>query len=193
MSIGKCIIFSAPSGSGKTTLVKYLLGQNELNLIFSISATTRKKRNNEKNKVDYIFLDKDSFKNKIGNEEFLEFEEVYEDVFYGTLKESVRILLNKYNVIFDIDVEGGLKLKNQFNEKALAVFVRPPSIQELQKRLNKRNNDSSESIHTRLSKAKLELSREEFFDKTIVNDDLSDSKKEAYNLVSEFLNKKWDT
>jgi guanylate kinase len=190
MSIGKCIIFSAPSGSGKTTLVKYLLGQNELNLIFSISATTRKKRNNEKNKVDYIFLDKDSFKNKIGNEEFLEFEEVYEDVFYGTLKESVRILLNKYNVIFDIDVEGGLKLKNQFNEKALAVFVRPPSIQELQKRLNKRNNDSSESIHTRLSKAKLELSREEFFDKTIVNDDLSDSKKEAYNLVSEFLNKK---
>ena len=115
MSIGKCIIFSAPSGSGKTTLVKYLLGQNELNLIFSISATTRKKRNNEKNKVDYIFLDKDSFKNKIGNEEFLEFEEVYEDVFYGTLKESVRILLNKYNVIFDIDVEGGLKLKNQFN------------------------------------------------------------------------------
>ena len=190
MSIGKCIIFSAPSGSGKTTLVKYLLGQNELNLIFSISATTRKKRNNEKNKVDYIFLDKDSFKNKIGNEEFLEFEEVYEDVFYGTLKESVRILLNKYNVIFDIDVEGGLKLKNQFNEKALAVFVRPPSIQELQKRLNKRNNDSLESIHTRLSKAKLELSREEFFDKTIVNDDLSDSKKEAYNLVSEFLNKK---
>ena len=190
MSIGKCIIFSAPSGSGKTTLVKYLLGQNELNLIFSISATTRKKRNNEKNKVDYIFLDKDSFKNKIGNEEFLEFEEVYEDVFYGTLKESVRILLNKYNVIFDIDVEGGLKLKNQLNEKALAVFVRPPSIQELQKRLNKRNNDSSESIHTRLSKAKLELSREEFFDKTIVNDDLSDSKKEAYNLVSEFLNKK---
>ncbi|MDA9593905.1 guanylate kinase [Flavobacteriaceae bacterium] len=190
MSIGKCIIFSAPSGSGKTTLVKYLLGQNELNLIFSISATTRKKRNNEKNKVDYIFLDKDSFKNKIGNEEFLEFEEVYEGVFYGTLKESVRTLLNKYNVIFDIDVEGGLKLKNQFNEKALAVFVRPPSIQELQKRLNKRNNDSSESINTRLSKAKLELSREEFFDKTIVNDDLSDSKKEAYNLVSEFLNKK---
>tara|TARA_B100001063_G_C16735520_1_gene541779 strand:+ start:355 stop:927 length:573 start_codon:yes stop_codon:yes gene_type:complete len=190
MSIGKCIIFSAPSGSGKTTLVKYLLGQNELNLIFSISATTRKKRNNEKNKVDYIFLDKDSFKNKIGNEEFLEFEEVYEGVFYGTLKESVRTLLNKYNVIFDIDVEGGLKLKNQFNEKALAVFVRPPSIQELQKRLKKRNNDSSESINTRLSKAKLELSREEFFDKTIVNDDLSDSKKEAYNLVSEFLNKK---
>ena len=118
------------------------------------------------------------------------FEEVYEGVFYGTLKESVRALLNKYNVIFDIDVEGGLKLKNQFNEKALAVFVRPPSIQELQKRLNKRNNDSSESINTRLSKAKLELSREEFFDKTIVNDDLSDSKKEAYNLVSEFLNKK---
>ena len=190
MSIGKCIIFSAPSGSGKTTLVKYLLGQNDLNLIFSISATTRKKRNNEKNKVDYIFLDKDSFKNKIGNEEFLEFEEVYEGIFYGTLKESVRTLLNKYNVIFDIDVEGGLKLKNQFNEKALAVFVRPPSIQELQKRLNKRNNDSSESINTRLSKAKLELSREEFFDKTIVNDDLSDSKKEAYNLVSEFLNKK---
>ena len=134
-NFGKCIIFSAPSGSGKTTLVRELLEKSELNLSFSISATTRNKRQGEINGKDYFFKSKSDFKELIKNNQFLEFEEVYEDVFYGSLKEEVNKLLETSNVIFDIDVIGGIKLKNFFQHDALAVFVKPPSIEELRKRL----------------------------------------------------------
>mgnify|MGYP001160804152 FL=1 len=190
MSKGKCIIFSAPSGSGKTTLVNYLVDQNDLNLIFSISATTRKKRENERKDVDYIFLSKDNFDKKLKRGEFLEHEEVYKGVFYGTLKQSVNDLLKNHNVIFDIDVEGGIKLKNQFKENALSVFVKPPSVEELQIRLKNRNKDSLNSIDVRISKANYELSKESYFDQTIVNDELEFAKNEAYKLVNQFLEKK---
>ena len=189
MSKGKCIIFSAPSGSGKTTLVKHLLNQKDLNLIFSISATTRQKRGDERNGVDYNFLEKEIFDKKIKKGDFLEFEEVYKGIFYGTLKQSVESLLKDYNVIFDIDVEGGIKLKNIFKDSALSVFVKPPSLEELKTRLNIRNKDSKNSINIRISKAKFELSKEKYFDQTIVNDDLLNAKKEAYILVNQFLEK----
>ena len=190
MSKGKCIIFSAPSGSGKTTLVNYLLDQNDLNLIFSISATTRKKRDNETKDVDYIYLSINNFDKKIRRGEFLEHEEVYKGVFYGTLKKSVNDLLKNHNVIFDIDVEGGIKLKNQFKENALSVFVKPPSIEELQIRLKNRNKDSLKSIDIRLSKVNYELSKESYFDQTLINDELEFAKNEAYKLASQFLEKK---
>ena len=187
---GKCIIFSAPSGSGKTTLVNYLLDQNDLNLIFSVSATTRKKREDETKGVDYIYLSRESFDKKLKKEAFLEYEEVYKGVFYGTLKQSVNDLLKNHNVIFDIDVEGGIELKNQFKDNALSVFVKPPSVKELQIRLKNRNKDSLNSIDIRLSKANYELSKESCFDQTIINDELEFAKKKAYKLVSQFLEKK---
>ena len=189
MGKSKCIIFSAPSGSGKTTLVKYLLGKSDLNLIFSISATTRKKRNNEQNGVDYIFLNKDVFNEKVKSGEFLEFEEVYNGTFYGTLNKSVNDILKNHNVIFDIDVEGGIKLKNYFIENSLSIFVKPPSIEELQNRLKNRNKDSMDSVSMRLSKANYELTKEKHFDQTIINDELEFAKNEAYKLVSQFLKK----
>ena len=187
MSKGKCIILCAPSGSGKTTLVRHLLDQHDLNLIFSISATTRKKRKDEENGKDYHFFDVKEFIEKIDNEDFLEYEEVYNGVFYGTLKDSVQDLLEDHNVIFDIDVEGGIKLKRIYEEAALAVFVKPPSIKELSNRLYFRNKDSKESIDIRLSKAKLELLKEKDFDEIIINDNLKSAKTQAYNLVREFL------
>tara|TARA_B100000780_G_scaffold101410_1_gene70805 strand:- start:586 stop:1155 length:570 start_codon:yes stop_codon:yes gene_type:complete len=189
MSKGKCIIFSAPSGSGKTTLVKHLLEKNDLNLTFSISATTRKRRVNEQKDVDYIYLNKDNFDEKVKSGEFLEFEEVYNGVLYGTLKKSVNDVLKNHNVIFDIDVEGAVKLKNKFKDNALSVFVKPPSIEELQNRLKNRNKDSTDSINIRLSKANYELSKEKYFDRIIINDDLQYAKNEAYKLVSQFLKK----
>ena len=189
MDKGKCIIFSAPSGSGKTTLVKYLLKKSDLNLTFSISATTRKRRKNEQNDVDYIFLNKDIFNEKVKSEEFLEFEEVYNGTFYGTLNKSVNDILKNHNVIFDIDVEGGIKLKNHFKENALSIFVKPPSIEELQNRLKNRNKDSIDSISIRLSKANYELTKEKHFDQIIINDELQSAKIEVYKLVSQFLKK----
>jgi guanylate kinase len=189
MSKGKCIIFSAPSGSGKTTLVNHLLDQKDLNLIFSISATTRNKRDNETNKLEYIFLSKEKFEQKIKNKKFLEYEEVYEGTFYGTLKKSVNELLKSHNVIFDIDVEGGINLKNQFKENALSIFVKPPSTEELRIRLKKRNKDSLNSIETRLSKANLELSKANLFDEIIINDNLKLAMSQSYQLVSQYLEK----
>ena len=159
-NFGKCIIFSAPSGSGKTTLVRELLEKSELNLSFSISATTRNKRQGEINGKDYFFKSKSDFKELIKNNQFLEFEEVYEDVFYGSLKEEVNKLLETSNVIFDIDVIGGIKLKNFFQHDALAVFVKPPSIEELRKRLVSRASDSLESINSRVEKAVKEIESE---------------------------------
>lgn len=186
-NFGKCIIFSAPSGSGKTTLVRELLKKSELNLSFSISATTRNKRQGEINGKDYFFKSKLDFKELIENNQFLEFEEVYEDVFYGSLKKEVNKLLETSNVIFDIDVIGGIKLKKFFQHDALAVFVKPPSIEELRKRLVSRASDSLESINSRVEKAEKEIESESSFDVTIINNDLITAKKESYNIVKKFL------
>lgn len=186
-NFGKCIIFSAPSGSGKTTLVRELLEKSELNLSFSISATTRNKRQGEINGKDYFFKSKLDFKELIKNNQFLEFEEVYEDVFYGSLKKEVNKLLETSNVIFDIDVIGGIKLKKFFQHDALAVFVKPPSIEELRKRLVYRASDSLESINSRVEKAEKEIESESSFDVTIINNDLITAKKESYNIVKNFL------
>ena len=186
-NFGKCIIFSAPSGSGKTTLVRELLEKSELNLSFSISATTRNKRQGEINGKDYFFKSKSDFKELIKNNQFLEFEEVYEDVFYGSLKKEVNKLLETSNVIFDIDVIGGIKLKKFFQHDALAVFVKPPSIEELRKRLVYRASDSLESINSRVEKAEKEIESESSFDVTIINNDLITAKKESYNIVKNFL------
>lgn len=186
-NFGKCIIFSAPSGSGKTTLVRELLEKSELNLSFSISATTRNKRQGEINGRDYFFKSKLDFKELIKNNQFLEFEEVYEDVFYGSLKKEVNKLLETSNVIFDIDVIGGIKLKKFFQHDALAVFVKPPSIEELRKRLVSRASDSLESINSRVEKAVKEIESESSFDVTIINNDLITAKKESYNIVKNFL------
>ena len=186
-NFGKCIIFSAPSGSGKTTLVRELLKKSELNLSFSISATTRNKRQGEINGKDYFFKSKLDFKELIKNNQFLEFEEVYEDIFYGSLKKEVNKLLETSNVIFDIDVIGGIKLKKFFQHDALAVFVKPPSIEELRKRLVSRASDSLESINSRVEKAVKEIESESSFDLTIINNDLITAKKESYNIVKKFL------
>ena len=188
MSKRKLIVFSAPSGSGKTTIVKHLIKQKELNLKFSISATTRKKRNAEINKKDYYFISSDDFRNHIKNKAFLEWEEVYENNFYGTLNSEVnRIWELGKNVIFDIDVKGGLAIKNKYPNNTLAVFVMPPSIDELKQRLKKRKTEPEDKINLRISKAKIELTKAPSFDFVIENNDLEAAKEKAYELVSNFL------
>ena len=189
MSKGKCIIFSAPSGSGKTTLVNYLLNQKELNLSFSISATTRQKRDGEIQGKDYFFKTKSDFKKLINNSEFLEYEEVYEDVFYGTLESEVIKQLETQNVIFDIDVIGGIRLKEYFKNNALSIFVKAPSVKELKKRLSSRNKDSNESIEVRIQKAQKEIKKESEFDLSIINNNLDLAKKESFDIVKKFLAK----
>ena len=185
---GKLIVFSAPSGSGKTTIVKHLLQQDELNLEFSISATSREKRGDEQDGKDYYFLTSKEFKTKIKNEEFLEWEEVYRDNFYGTLKSEVeRIWAKGKHVIFDIDVSGGLRIKRKYPEKALAVFVKPPSIDELKIRLKKRQTESDDKINMRVAKASAELATSPLFDVIVVNDNLQKAKGEAYQLVLDFI------
>ena len=189
MSKGKCIIFSAPSGSGKTTLVNYLLNQKELNLSFSISATTRQKRDGEVQGKDYFFKTKSDFKKLINNSEFLEYEEVYDDVFYGTLESEVIKQLETQNVIFDIDVIGGIRLKEYFKNNALSIFVKAPSVKELKKRLSSRNKDSNESIEARIQKAQKEIEKESEFDLSIINNNLDLAKKESFDIVKKFLAK----
>ena len=184
---GKCIILSAPSGSGKTTLVKHLLSFKELNLVFSISATTREKRIGEIPDKDYYFIDKNEFEEKILNKEFIEYEEVYNGILYGSLKNKVENLLKNNNVVFDIDVEGGIKLKKVFKDDALSIFVKPPSLESLKKRLIKRNKDSKKSILNRLIKSKHELIRANNFDKILIIDDLDLAKKKALKIVKEYL------
>lgn len=186
---GKCIIFSAPSGSGKTTLVNYLLNQKELNLSFSISATTRQKRDGEVQGKDYFFKTKSDFKKLINNSEFLEYEEVYDDVFYGTLESEVIKQLETQNVIFDIDVVGGIRLKEYFKNNALSIFVKAPSVKELKKRLSSRNKDSNESIEARIQKAQKEIEKESEFDLSIINNNLDLAKKESFDIVKKFLAK----
>lgn len=188
MSSNKLIVFSAPSGSGKTTIVKYLLNDTELPLSFSISAASRKARPNETDAKDYYFLSLADFKKKIENDEFLEFEEVYPDNFYGTLKSEIeRIWDTGRSVIFDIDVIGGLNIKKQFPEKTLAVFVQPPSKKELEKRLRGRATETDEKIAMRLAKADKELATAPQFDAIITNDNLEMAKQEAYQLITKFL------
>lgn len=187
---GKLIVFSAPSGSGKTTIVRHLLSQEQFNLEFSISATSRAPRGDEENGKDYYFISLDTFKQHIKNEDFLEWEEVYRDNFYGTLKEEVhRIWAMGKHVIFDIDVVGGLRIKKKFPERTLAVFVKPPSVDELKIRLKKRKTESKEKINMRIAKASVELATAPQFDHIILNDDLSKALAEADSLVSDFLKK----
>ncbi len=185
---GKLFVFSAPSGSGKTTIVRHLLSQEKLNLAFSISATSRAPRGEEKDGSDYYFISLKEFKNKIKNDEFLEWEEVYRDNFYGTLKTEVeRIWALKKHVIFDIDVVGGLRIKKKFPEQTLAVFVKPPSVDELKIRLKKRKTESDDKINMRIAKASVELATAPQFDKIIKNYDLDVALKEAEELVSNFI------
>lgn len=187
---GKLIVFSAPSGSGKTTIVRHLLKQEELNLEFSISATSREKRGNEIHGKDYYYLSLQAFKNRIKNDEFLEWEEVYRDNFYGTLKtEIARIWAKGKHVIFDIDVSGGLRIKRKFPEQTLAVFVKPPDLNELVRRLKDRGEESEEKISMRVAKAPAELATAPLFDEIVINSDLDEALKNAYNLVSDFLKK----
>ena len=184
---GKLVIFSAPSGSGKTTLMKDIMDK-DLNLAFSISACTRAPRGQEQNGIDYYFLSLESFKAKIANNEFLEFEEVYQDNFYGTLRSEVERLWSEgKHVVFDIDVVGGLNLKKQYGDQALAVFIQAPSVEDLKQRLIARDTDSEEALKVRLAKAEEEMSYAPQFDSIIINDDLTKAKEETFKVVSAFL------
>ena len=187
--VGKLIIFSAPSGSGKSTIINYLLKQN-LNLAFSISATSRAPRGAEQNGVEYFFLSPDEFRQRIANDEFLEYEEVYPDRFYGTLKAQVeKQLLAGQNVVFDVDVVGGCNIKKFYGDRALSVFIQPPSIEELRRRLVGRASDAPEVIETRIAKAEYELGFAPKFDRVIVNDDLETAQAEAMKVIGDFLAK----
>ncbi|SEA83152.1 guanylate kinase [Flavobacterium gillisiae] len=186
---GKLIVFSAPSGSGKTTIVRHLLSQEDLNLEFSISAASRDPRGEEVSGKDYYFMSTKEFKQHIKNDDFLEWEEVYRDNFYGTLKSEVdRIWAKGKNVIFDIDVAGGLRIKSKFQDETLAVFVKPPSIDELKIRLKKRSTESEDKINMRIAKASVELATAPQFDVIIKNYDLAVALEEAHQLVKGFVN-----
>ena len=186
---GKLVIFSAPSGSGKSTIIQSLLNR-DLNLSFSISATSRAPRGTEKNGVEYYFISPEEFRQRIANGEFLEYEEVYAGKFYGTLKSEVeRILDSGRNVIFDVDVVGGLNIKKYYGDQALALFIQPPSIEELEKRLKHRATDAPEVVASRVAKAEYELSFAPRFDHIIVNDILEKAQEEAYQTIRQFLDK----
>lgn len=186
---GKCVIFCAPSGAGKTTIVKHLL-HHFPKLQFSVSACTRSKRENEVDGKDYYFLSVNEFKKKIKNNEFIEWEEVYNGNYYGTLKSEIeRIWKQEKVVIFDVDVEGGINLKKYFGENSLSVFVQPPSVEALEKRLRLRNTESEESLQKRVNKAAAELSKANCFDVVLLNDELEKAFKEAEKIVSKFTSK----
>lgn len=186
---GRLLIFSAPSGSGKSTIVQYLMQEHpEFNLAFSISATSRPPRGMEQNGVEYFFISPQEFKEKIENDEFLEYEEVYQDRFYGTLKSQVeRQLEAGQNVVFDVDVKGGCNIKEFYGDRAMSIFIQPPSVDELRRRLVARATDDAEQIERRLAKAEEEMSYAPRFDKIIVNDDLETAKAEAVSLLRSFL------
>ena len=185
---GKLIVFSAPSGSGKTTIVRHLLKQEPFNLAFSVSATSRDPRGFEKDGEDYYFISLREFKDNIKADAFLEWEEVYRDNFYGNLKSEIeRIWKLKKHVIFDIDVVGGLRIKNKYPKETLAVFVKPPSVDELKIRLKKRSTESEDKINMRIAKASIELATAPQFDKIIKNYELETALKEADHLVRNFL------
>ena len=188
MATGKLIIFSAPSGSGKSTIINYLMTQN-LNLAFSISATSRPPRGTEQHGVEYYFLSAEEFKQRIANDEFLEYEEVYADRFYGTLKAPIeKQLAEGFNVVFDVDVVGGCNIKKYYGDRALSVFIQPPSIEELRKRLVGRATDAPEVIESRIAKAEFELGFAEKFDVVVINDDLEKAQADALETIQNFLN-----
>jgi len=186
---GKCIIFSAPSGSGKSTLVHWLMDTHpELRLAFSVSATSRAPRGTEQDGVDYFFLSPEEFRERIAKGDFLEYEEVYGGNFYGTLRTQVTAALDKgINVIFDIDVKGGVNIKRQFGDKALSIFVCPPSLEALRNRLEGRGTETPEKIEMRLAKAGEEMTYSTQFDRVVVNDVLEEAKAEVFRLVSDFV------
>ena len=187
MAKGKLIIFSAPSGSGKSTIINYLMTQG-LNMHFSISATSRAPRGTEQNGVEYFFLTPEEFRTKIDNDEFLEYEEVYANRFYGTLKAQVEKQLEEgQNVVFDVDVKGGVNIKKFYGERALSVFIQPPSVDELRRRLAGRATDAPEVINDRIARAEYELSFAPQFDTIVVNDDLETAKAEALQKIKDFL------
>lgn len=185
---GKIIIFSAPSGSGKSTIINYLMQQTELNLAFSISATSRPPRGTEQHGVEYFFLTPDEFRERIERDEFLEYEEVYAGRYYGTLKTQVeRQLSQGQNVVLDVDVKGGCRIKEFYGNRALSLFIQPPSVEELRRRLNGRGTDSAEVIEHRIARAEYELGFADRFDRIIVNDSLADAQAEALECLREFL------
>lgn len=188
---GKLIIFAAPSGSGKSTIINSIMADGDaedLNLHFSISATSRAPRGEEKNGVEYFFLTPEEFRQKIANDEFVEYEEVYTDKFYGTLKSQVdKQLANGENIIFDVDVNGAMNIKKLYGKRALSIFIQPPSIEELRDRLEKRATDAPEVIAQRVERAKYELEQAEHFDEVVINDNLEVAKVEARALVEDFL------
>ena len=186
---GKLIIFSAPSGTGKTTIVRHLM-QLDLPLEFSISATSRQKRGNEQDGKDYYFFTPEIFKKKINNNEFLEWEEVYSNQFYGTLLSEIdRIFANNHHVLFDVDVVGGLNIKKKYPDNSLTIFLMPPSLEVLRERLLMRGTETEESVAKRESKAAFEIQFAEKFDAIIVNDDLETAKNEAHRIIKDFLYK----
>ncbi|MBE0650005.1 MAG: guanylate kinase [Bacteroidales bacterium] len=186
---GKLVIFSAPSGSGKTTLVHYIMTQFS-NLEFSVSATNRKARPDERDGVDYYFLSTEIFREKVAKGEFVEWEEVYDNQFYGTLRSEIERIRDKGNsVIFDVDVKGGLSIKKIYGDEALAIFIRPPSIAVLESRLRHRSTESEESIIKRIARASYELGFENKFDIVLINDELEKSKSSSLAVVTDFLNK----
>ena len=186
---GKLIIFCAPSGSGKSTLVQWLMAAHpELHLAFSISCTSRPPRGTEQNGVEYFFISPDEFRQRVAADEFLEYEEVYEGRFYGTLKSQVDTQTQRgENVLFDVDVKGGCNIKDFYGDRALSIFVQPPSVEELRRRLVGRNTDAPEVIEQRLAKASYELTFAPQFDHVVVNDNLEKAQQEVYQLVKAFL------
>ena len=186
---GKCIIFSAPSGSGKSTIVQWLMTEHpELKLAFSISATSRPPRGTEQHGVEYFFLNPEEFRSRIARNEFLEYEEVYQDRFYGTLKEQVENqLMSGQNVVFDVDVKGGCNIKSYYGQRALSIFIQPPSVDELRRRLLNRGTDSMEQIEQRVDKAEYEMSFAPQFDSIVTNDNLDQAKQQTLDLLRKFL------
>ena len=188
---GKLIIISAPSGSGKSTIINWLMNEHpELNLAFSVSCTSRPPRGTEQNGVEYFFLTPEAFRQRIANDEFLEYEEVYEGRFYGTLKAQVeQQRTDGQNVVFDVDVKGGCNIKQHYGDEALSLFIQPPSIEALRQRLEGRGTDSSEVIEQRLQRAAFELTFAEKFDRVVINDELATAEAEAYRIIKSFIDK----
>ena len=186
---GKLIIFSAPSGTGKSTIINWLMQEHrELNMAFSISCTSRAPRGTEKHGVEYFFLTPEEFRSRIEADEFLEYEEVYKDRFYGTLKSQVEKQCNEgQNVVFDVDVKGGCNIKSHYGSEAISIFIMPPSIDELRRRLESRGTDAPEVIDQRIARAEFEIGFADKFDKQVVNDNLDKAKNEVLKIIKDFL------
>ena len=190
MKRGKCIIISAPSGTGKSTIISWLMQAHpELRLAFSISCTSRPPRGSEQHGVEYFFLTPEEFRRRIDNDEFLEYEEVYENRFYGTLKAQVERQLDAgQNVVFDVDVKGGVNIKRHYGDEALSLFIQPPSIAELRRRLEGRATDAPEVIDQRIARAEFELTFAPQFDRIVVNDRLEQAESDALAVITDYLN-----